>query len=103
MAPTCRSRNFLSVKLYFCWKGRCGATSIVHSSAWSGTVAFPVDLESFEWTNTPWRLEPDADSLPQGDSCMVGIPSSPVLVRAVRRFERPWDLGWLPRPTVGLS
>lgn len=70
---------------------------------WDGLRAFPVDPQSFEWTNTPWRLEPAPNELSPGDVCMIGIPYSRVLVRGVRRFDPPRDCGSLPRPSSALS
>lgn len=71
--------------------------------SWNGQVSFPVDANHFEWTNAPWRLEPDPEDLSAGDVCLVGIPGLEVVVRTVRQFDPPRDVGWLPRPTVGLS
>ncbi|MFD4874670.1 hypothetical protein ACFWOB_15105 [Streptomyces sp. NPDC058420] len=70
---------------------------------WNGQVAFPRSSDSFEWLNTPWRIEPDVGMLEEGDVCMVGIPPTRVIVRAVRSYDPAKDLGWLPRPSVGLS
>jgi hypothetical protein len=70
---------------------------------WNGLVAFPRDPDSLEWANTPWRLEPNPEELESGSTCRVGIPSTVVLVRSIRLFDPPRDLGWLPRPTTGLD
>jgi hypothetical protein len=70
---------------------------------WNGQVALPREIESYEWVNTPWRVEPDPDQLGVGDSCTVGIPATRVIVRAVRNYEPAKDIGWLPRPTLGLA
>ena len=70
---------------------------------WNGQVAFPRSSDSFEWLNTPWRIEPDVEMLEEGDACMVGISPTRVIVRAVHQFDPAKDLGWLPRPSVGLS
>lgn len=65
--------------------------------------AFPVESDSFEWENTPWRVEPDFSELRVGDSCVVGIPPTRVIVQSVETFNPPRDIGWLPRPSVGLA
>jgi hypothetical protein len=70
---------------------------------WNGQVALPWDAGSREWVNTPWRTEPDVGELETGDTCWVGIPPTRVVVRAVLRYSPARDLGWLPRPTLGLS
>ncbi|WP_405917811.1 hypothetical protein [Streptomyces sp. NBC_00728] len=70
---------------------------------WNGQLAFPRSSNSFEWLNTPWRIEPDAEDLNEGDVCMVGIPPTRVIVRAVHAYHPAKELGWLPRPNAGLS
>jgi hypothetical protein len=70
---------------------------------WDGSVALPRSESNPEWANTPWRVEPPPRELKAGSSCMVGIPPSRVLVREVQEYDPPCDLGWLPRPTMGLS
>jgi hypothetical protein len=70
---------------------------------WNGQVALPRDAGSREWANTPWRVEPGAGELEAGDACRVGIPPTRVIVRAVRGYVPARDVGWLPRPTLGLS
>jgi hypothetical protein len=66
-------------------------------------VALPRDEASYEWTNTPWRTEPAPWNLETGLECTVGIPPTRVMVREVQRYDPPRNLGWLPRPTKGLS
>lgn len=68
---------------------------------WDGTVALPRIESSQEWGNTPWRVEPSSGELKVGDSCMVGIPPTRVIVRNVKIFDPPRSLGWLPKPTAG--
>jgi len=68
------------------------------SSRWDGTVGFPRDPESWEWRNTPWRVEPDPLELADGDSCMIGIPPIEVQVTAIEQHDPPADFGWTPRP-----
>jgi hypothetical protein len=70
---------------------------------WNGHVALPQDAESSEWAKTPWRAEPATHELEVGDACRIGIPSTRVTVRAVHNYVPGRDLGWLPRPTPGLS
>jgi hypothetical protein len=66
-------------------------------------VALPCDELSAEWSNTPWRVEPDPSDLKVGSRCMVGIPPTRVVVREVQEYDPPRSLGWLPKPTIGLS
>lgn len=70
---------------------------------WNGLLALPRHETNPEWANTPWRVEPDPSELAVGDICMVGIPATRVLVREVQEFDPPRALGWLPKPTLGLS
>jgi hypothetical protein len=70
---------------------------------WNGQVALPRSADSREWLNTPWRIEPAVSELEVGDLCLVGIPATSVIVRAVRNYVPAKDVGWLPRPTLGLS
>jgi hypothetical protein len=51
----------------------------------------------------PWRVEPGAGGLEAGDACRVGIPPTWVIVREVRSYVPAKDVGWLPRPVLGLS
>jgi hypothetical protein len=88
---------------HYCVKWPWGAVDQQSRFRWDGSMAFPVDDESFEWQNTPWRLEPDPSELVVGASCMVGIPPTRVVVQDVENFDPPRDLGWLPRPTLGLA
>jgi hypothetical protein len=70
---------------------------------WDGTVAFPMDTESQEWRNTPWRLESDPWDLKPGDTVELSVPDVEATVMSVKKFERPKDAGWLPRPTLVLG
>jgi hypothetical protein len=70
---------------------------------WDGLLALPRDESSPEWANTPWRVEPCLAELEVGSSCMVGIPETRVFVREVQEYDPPRSLGWLPKPTAGLS
>jgi hypothetical protein len=70
---------------------------------WNGQVALPWDADSREWVNTPWRVEPDAGELEAGATCWVGIPPTRGIVRALYKYAPARDVGWLPRPTLGLG
>ncbi|MFY1697925.1 hypothetical protein [Solwaraspora sp. WMMA2101] len=73
------------------------------ANSWDGTVAFPRDPDSYDWCNTPWRLEPDPSDLEAGDSCFIGIPPTKVIVIGIEKFEPPADFGFLPRPEYVLE
>jgi len=70
---------------------------------WDGTVALPREESSPEWTNTPWRVQPESHKLEVGGRCVVGIPRTRVLVRRIQEYDPPRSLGWLPRPTAGVG
>ncbi|GAA1338949.1 hypothetical protein GCM10009635_49640 [Actinocatenispora thailandica] len=70
---------------------------------WSGKISLPSRVDSAEWINTPWRTEPSVEDLRAGIVCMIGIPPTNVIVRDVRIFTPARDVGWLPRPTLGLG
>ena len=67
---------------------------------WNGQVALPREIGSYEWLNTPWRVDPDASQLEAGDACMVGIPATRVIVRAVLLSARCLR-SLLPMPNSG--
>jgi hypothetical protein len=69
---------------------------------WDGTVAVPCDPARLDWLQTPWRLEPRV-GLNEGDTCLVSIPSIVVAVKSVHRYDPPLDVGWLPRPSLGVE
>lgn len=70
---------------------------------WDGTLALPRNESSLEWANTPWRVEPSPEELNAGDTCMVGIPPTRIIVRRVYEYDPPRSLGWVPKPTAGLG
>jgi hypothetical protein len=73
------------------------------ANSWDGTVGFPRDPDAYDWSNTPWRLEPDPSELETGDACFVGIPPTEVRVTAIERYDPPADFGFLPRPEFVLE
>ncbi|MFI6763201.1 hypothetical protein ACIBF5_29125 [Micromonospora sp. NPDC050417] len=72
-------------------------------NSWDGTVGFPREPDGRDWSNTPWRLEPDAAELEAGELCLVGIPPTKVRVTGVEKFDPPADFGFLPRPDCVLE
>lgn len=87
--------------VYIEWPWR--EVDLSSNKRWNGQLAFPRDPDSLEWANTPWRLDPDPSELEVGETCQVGIPRTAITVRSVRFYDPPRDLGWLPRPTIGLG
>ncbi|RBQ20037.1 hypothetical protein DP939_09405 [Spongiactinospora rosea] len=73
------------------------------SPAWEGTMGFRRDGEHWEWSSTPWRIEPDPEGLGGGDLCMVGIPATEVKVVAIEEYDPPGEFGWVPKPTLGIG
>jgi hypothetical protein len=73
------------------------------ANSWDGTVGFPRDPDAYDWSNTPWRLEPDPSELDSGRSCFVGIPPTEVRVIGIEKFDPPADFGFLPRPEYVLE
>lgn len=69
---------------------------------WDGTVAIPTDPTRLDWWETPWRLEPHT-ALKRGNECLLFIPPTELIVRAVHTFKQPKDLGWLPRPMSAIE
>ena len=69
---------------------------------WDGTVAFPVDPESTEWDNMPWRITPRPSELSAGQPCVVEIPAMDVIVERICRYDPPRDTGWTPRPALDI-
>ena len=88
---------------YVCLEWPRGTVDPQSRYRWNGQCMFPRDPRHYDWSNTPWHLEPDSDQLETGDTCQVGIPPTRVLVREVYDFDPPEDLGSLPRPTRGLA
>lgn len=88
---------------HYCIKWPWGEVDPQSAFQWDESKAFPIESDSFEWENTPWRIEPDTSGLMVGDSCMIGIPPTRVIVQNVETYSPPRDVGWLPRPSVGLA
>ncbi|MDH6464705.1 hypothetical protein M2302_004906 [Micromonospora sp. A200] len=68
---------------------------------WDSRVAFPRNAGSGEWMEMPWRIEPAPADLQVGSPCGVWIPATDA-VREVQWYDKPLDIGWNPRPTVGV-
>ena len=73
------------------------------ANSWDGTLGFPRDPDAHDWSNTPWRLEPDPSELQTGDGCFVGIPPTEVRIKGIEKYEPPADFGFLPRPDYVLE
>ncbi|MBO1336304.1 hypothetical protein [Streptomyces sp. VRA16 Mangrove soil] len=71
--------------------------------SWDGTIGFSRYSDDSEWSNTPWRFEPDTAELRAGGAAMMGIPPTEVRVTAVVEYDGPADFGWSPRPTWALG
>jgi hypothetical protein len=67
---------------------------------WPGTAEFPVDPTAYGWRNTPWRVEPEPETLEVGSSCMIGIPPFVARVRSVTGYDPVFEYGILPRPDL---
>lgn len=70
---------------------------------WDGTIGFPSDPSSHEWSYIPWRIEPTVSILATGDSCSVRIPSSNFIVSMIVTYDPPADYGFSPRPDCALG
>lgn len=70
---------------------------------WDGTSAFPRDPDHHEWRNTAWRVEPDVQDLRVGDLAIVGLPTVHVRIMGIRRFDPPFEMGWLPHTELALG
>ncbi|GAA4608897.1 hypothetical protein BJY16_007065 [Actinoplanes octamycinicus] len=73
------------------------------NNSWDGTMGFSRKSQSYDWCNTPWRLEPDPEELEKGDSCFVGIPPTDVRIVEIIEYDPPADFGFLPRPELVLA
>ncbi len=70
--------------------------------SWDGTTAFARDPQRHDFDRI-WHLSPSPAELRVGDTCQLSIPPVEVVVSSFTRFEKPEDVGWLPRPTAVLG
>jgi hypothetical protein len=77
-----------------------GAIDQASRFQWDGTHAFPRSASDPEWL--PYRLEPAASELAEGDVCTVSIPPTRLYVGHYEEYDPPRDLGWTPAPVAGI-
>lgn len=48
-------------------------------------------------------MEPDVQALRVGDPAIVGLPTVHVRIMGIRRFDPPFEMGWLPHTELALG